>query len=194
MLYHPPGESGDAMKATNRTISVSRRAAIGVVGFGVSTLLMPSSPAVASEAPLRDGQLANDLWEKAVEKAIAEGAEIHEGVVSGVQPVPYYHVSGVSNSLLLMIKGLPTQVEAVAAYNAYSNGNIDNCYDAWIQCSSGQSISNCVHSWTITDSGQTLCVSFTCSIKWPMNALEAACSFYCEFWEDGSGYLTGGPL
>lgn len=148
---------------------------------------------MASE-PVSAGEIADKLWDEAVDRALSEGSVVHEHIMSCDRPTPYYHVDGLSNSLHLIIKALPTKVEAVAAYNAYSNGNIDNCYNAWIQCSSGQTVSNYAYSWTLTDSNQTLCVRYTCSIKWPMNALEAACSFYCEFWEDGTGYLKGGPL
>ena len=85
-----------------------------------------------------------------------------------------------------------TLVQAVASYNAYANGNIDQCYGANIQVSTGATVQWCTYNYAFIDSGQTLAVNFSCTIYLPANALSAACEFYAEFWADGSGHIGGG--
>lgn len=184
---------------SDRTHCISRRAFVGAAGGGVLSLLMKPDLSLASELsstvePASSAEEADRLWEQAVARAKREGSAVYCGVPALNEPIPYAHITGVTNQIRLTIKGVYTLVQGVAAYNAYSNGNIDKCYSANIQVSTGQTVQWCTPTWTITDSGKTLCVTYSCSIYWPRNILSAACHFYAEFWSDGSGYIKGGPV
>lgn len=184
---------------SDRTHCISRRAFVGAASGGVLSLLVRPDLCFASErtAAVESASTAEEadrLWAQAVARAEREGNSVQSGAPVLNGPVPYAHITGVTNQIRLTIKGVYPLVQGVAAYNAYSSGNIDKCYSANIQVSTGQTVQWCTPTWTITDGGKTLCVTYSCSIYWPQNVLSAACHFYAEFWSDGSGYIKGGPV
>lgn len=196
------------MKRINPGIhEMSRKAFLATAALGATGLLLPHA-ALAQEAQTvtapfgiifpsnidpNSAEAAQYLWSKAVKQAELEGGKIGLNL-EGNKPftAPRTYVTGVTPQKGYWIKGLYTLVQAVASYNAYANGNIDQCYGANIQVSTGATVQWCTYNYAFIDSGQTLAVHFSCTIYLPANALSAACEFYAEFWADGSGHIGGG--
>lgn len=182
------------LSTQNHASSISRKAFVTTAALGASTLLIPKQLLADDTEIGNSANEASTLWDAAVSEARREGFPVYENLPSGTAPTPRYHVTGVTQDRDIWYKGILGVTRGVAAYNAYDNGNIDACYDAYIGVGSGLQVVWCTHSYTHIDSGQTLAVRYSCNLNWPSHVISCTCDFYAEFWANGSGYLTGGPI
>lgn len=186
------------IKRADRT-DISRKGFLSAMLAGASLLILPETSSAqelceTTAYSMDTAQHADLLWKRALEQAAVEGSPVFYDIECRPLIQTRAHVTGATQDKTIVYKGIVGITRGVAAYNATSNGNIDALYGANIEAGSGLQVQWCTHSYTIIDSGKTLAVSYSCSLYWPSNIISTTCHFYAEFWADGSGYLTGGPI
>lgn len=180
---------------------MSRRSFLASIGVGAGALLVPGVAGAAepgdscSEEPIGPQQWqqnlsVDELWERAVAEAKADGEEITSVERGGNVVVPFARVNAVAQ-LLTTVSGLPESLRSIAVFDTIGSSptRINTVYDIFL--SGFQSTpTHEVYTYTKLDSGRTLAAHITASLK-NYFGLTQAYAFYAEFSPSGGGWMTG---
>ena len=183
------------MTSTKRD-GITRRRFLESTGLLLGGMLVAPNPAMAEVGGSEDlieiegSAEARERWQKALEKAAAEGVPVYSGsdCLEDAAPVPYATVKTVSASKQVMIGAIYDTVIISANYGV--NGKRITPFNwAKIVCSGG-SVSESNYNYSIIDYGRTAAVRYHAVIKaaggWPTYVGD----FYAEFFYTFTGRIS----
>lgn len=177
---------------TSKYPLISRRSLVAGAALGIASIVMPKSAYGSTTDSETMGQKAHNLWLDAVRKAKEQGVAVSDRMThTAPTATPRTYTTGRADMAILNWVQ-PDRATAIAVYDALSNGNIGEVYDAWVVCMAS-TVENLTYQDTKLDQGRTLCVNYTCSLRNTITLGEAF-EFYAEFYNDGSGWMSGGVV